>query len=423
MRLRFLTPWLLIVAGCGGGGGTSAKSPVLDAFHSTFKPYLAQDLWTETEIGDAGTWLAVPAIYAARTNNGEIMAEYRKFFDRMLDSITELPSSDVHRIQFAYLIAVFIGEAHRHGLDASIPPKLPEFAAREFKRLWNEKPAWQWVGPGFPGGIQEKVNWKLAAGPTSPSYLRVINDDEMLTMCTAAELVKFARETGKLGSFLADLETATELGVATVKVRGEDTSEGGWLFNRGLWYDHQDFEYSSYTTPPDPYGYQNGRRANVAEPISNSMRLGAWLQSLQHGAQDSEDVSELRRIRGRMAWQILNRVAKKNPTNPNVRLAFTNYMDGHNGYYQYRSNSQPGFEPSALSGTPFMGWWGMLGGSSIGAMYDEMASMFPLSSREFYLYSIETNQYRNPAVRDPASFYSGLRWMVCKMAAEIAVRE
>ncbi|MBL8048061.1 MAG: hypothetical protein JNJ45_05210 [Chthonomonas sp.] len=424
MKLRHLTPFLLLAAGCGGGGSKSVDSQVNDTFRSVAQPYLAGDLWSEAECYDAGVWLPVPVMYAARTKNAPMMAAFRGFFDRMLDAVSELPSQyDLHRIQFAYCMALYIGEAQRNGLGSLIPPRLPEFVGREFKRMWNEIPAWQWDTEPFPGGVEEKVNWKL--GPRGiDNYYYAINDDEMFTMCTAAELLSYARATGNLTELTPDLFAATALGVRVVKERGERTSEGGWLFNRGVWTLHKDYAYAGYTTT-EPVENLPMRRPNIAEDSSHSNRWGAWLHSLEVGTYRSAEAAAMREVRGRLAWQILNRVVlftrSTDEVNP-LRVEFANYMDGHNGFYgwKFTGNGGTGYRPSELSGTPYIGWWGAVGGSGISDLYRVMADQFPLTTQELDLYSYETARYRNPRITDPASYQNGFRWMLCEMAAQLA---
>lgn len=422
MHLRSISAALAIIVmvGCGGGSGNSENTEIVGTFRATVVPYLSQDLWTGPECYDASVFLTVPAIYACRTKNAEMLTAFRDQFQRMLGTVTELPSPfDLYRIQYTYFLAKYIGEAKRAGQEWAIPSGLPEFVGREFSRLWDETPAWQWDAAPFPGGVEEKMTWKLAQGPTSRSYYRAINDDEMFTVATAGDLLDYARRTGTLVTLVPKLEAAVTLGIQAVQVRGEKTSEGGWLFNRGLWEQHSDYAYSAYSSAPETSDPPLAR-SNVAEDQSHSNRWGAWLQSLEYGTASPHLAADMRDVRNRLSWQILNRVLL--PPTESVQVRFTNYMDGWNGVYRWNYVTQgpgKGYGPSELSGTPFIGWWGIIGTPGMRNLCASMALQFPLSGDEEQLYSYETTRYRNPLITDPSSYRNGFRWMLCAMGARL----
>ncbi len=165
------------------------------------------------------------------------------------------------------------------------------------------------------------------------------------------------------------------------------TSEGGWLFQPGVWSDHPDYLYAG-NEEKSPH-LEEKRIKGIAEDTSHSHRLPLWLTSLAHAypIESSQRVYYEELLTG-LEHQFLTRVLVK-PIDDFPSYRTTNFMDGRDGFYRWNYVTQGpnnGYGPYELSGTLCLGWRTFLDSPEIKQVYADMAASYPLSEDVISVY-------------------------------------
>ncbi len=337
---------------------------------------LSKELWTPQEAYNAGHYLMVPLHHAFK-NPGRILSAFENHFARAAEAYRakdiKIEISGVSEMQYLALASRYLA------MNAANPdPRLNEAVAalieERVTHYWQKLPAWQWGRAPFPGGIRERLEWKLANKPTKPSYYRVIFDQEMYVIGMAADLGVWRAHVGQPCAVCEDALRMFD----RIMERELDRSGEGWRFQVGVWADHPDYAHAGYFTVPGENA-RPVRIASIQEDSSHAHRWPLWLTQVRA----HRDVDDLV---ARLKWQLLNRVVDRHQELgvPVLR----NYMSGHNGYYRWLYQKRPnfGYAPYQVSGTFTLGWWSFLGGEEIGSLYEQLSNAFPLNPGQHGLY-------------------------------------
>ncbi|MBS1704588.1 MAG: hypothetical protein JST40_01840 [Armatimonadetes bacterium] len=422
---------LIVAGGCGGGSVQQSiqeqlEDPIAEAtttWRSTMGQYTLDPLWVKRDAADASEYLMVPLHAAYVLDAAEWKADLRDLLARFAaepDPFSGVP--ELNQLEFLQVCSRFMVLSAQSGEDPSLARSLEPRLSSAVRFIWQEEPAWLWDHPSFSGGMREKILWKLGQSATSVSYYRAISDDELFLMSIAADLRAYARITGRLPNEAALLEDVADLTHQVMTQRGEETPDGGWLFDTGAWDDHRDYAYSGHLAKDANLAPL--KHSNSAWDSSHFHRMPIWLYSFELGAPPaSAERTEYRRMRTLLANQFLAKVVTA-PTADFRGIRFTNYVDGYNGLYRWGYETQKnggGFGPFELSGTPFLGWYSFLG-PSVAAVYTQMYHSFPMNDDMLALYVDRTSRVRNPLVTEPGAWSNGMRLLTTQLAVQVAKR-
>jgi hypothetical protein len=387
-------------------------------WRSVMRPYLADPLWLDRDAYDTGHNLLIPVHAAWVTRDANWIRDLRSHLRRFMDGgVDELAEEILDRVHYLYVWTRYAALAAERGAADRLVRDFVVFADAEVRRLWLEIPAWMWDRPDF-ANMRERVLWKLDAVDPEQSYYRAITDHELFVFAMAGDLQSYARNTGFRPSPAVKDILNVAYRVFTTEVSWE--SDGGWLFQPGVWEDHPHFAFAGHTEKgtdllPLPV-------PGIAEDSSHSIRFPAWLRSLE-GA--SPRGSERRRLYSRLLAglerQFFGHVAVP-PSRKFDGWRTTNYMDGWNGLYRWHHDTQgnDGFGPYQLSGTMFIGWWSLLGTRRSTHMHRDIAGQFPLSPEQVaYYVGPNTTRVRHPLATEPDVFVNGVNELLILLATRV----
>lgn len=352
---------------------------------------LTTKLWTDTLGYNAGHFLMVPLHAAFSLPVPAWQAEFAAHLQHLSDEgsrAVDFAQNSLIRLQYLYLASRFCVLAARHEQAAVIPAGLVDLLRSQLAYYWSQAPAAQWSRDPFPGGIRERLDWKLQTRQVAKSYFRAIIDEELFLFAIAADLQAYDR---LLYAANQDAQTLAEILDRAYRVFTQEIvaqPDGRWLLQPGTWTDHPDYQYAGHTVKrpgltPQPV-------PGIAIDISHSHRMPRWLLSLAHAypAGSDQHTHYLRLLQGLDA-QLFN-VALVAPSAEFATYRTTNYLDGHNGIFRWGYKSlgeHNGYGPYELSGTLVLGWWAFLGTERSREMYQQVASMFPLPPPVLALYA------------------------------------
>lgn len=344
-----------------------ARAATNDTVGKPLNLLLAEELWTPRDAYDAAHILMVPMHAAFYSGDRETIDKYREF---ITDYLADRDRGDLGRqtlLQFSYLLSRF---AVLDGACSDFNRRLLEYLERMIEAAIRQ-PAWQWERDDFEN-MFARIEWKLTADPSDPSYLRAIIDEELFAVAIAADIA-----TAKTGCGLPVPETvsqAVRLGYRIVTDMGTTDGEG-WQFQPGVWRDHPDYKFAGHEhlaagLSPSPVD-------GIGVDSSHSARLPLWLLSLQCSfPKTSSEYEVLQDIRDRFANQLLT-VAEP-PSNKFGGVRIRNFMSGHNGIYRYGYQTVGpggGYGPYGLSFTFNLGWWAFLGQETSDLYQSQVASL------------------------------------------------
>jgi hypothetical protein len=380
--MRFVVCALIVGASTVGTAQTGRISPRdRELWTKEVTPLLARPLWNENGSRyNAPNLLMLPLHAAFKLEIRAWQLQFVNHFARFSQSSppdTFPAAYELGWLQYDYLASQFLVLSARAG--APVDERLSILLGKQISALWTSRPAWQWAEPAFRG-IRARVAWKLATRSTPKSYYRAIVDHEEFVFAIAADLSQYQRLTGAqtISPALSKeiLETAKEVYAQRVVWQ----SDGGWLFQPGVWVDHPDYRYVKQSRKVA--GMAPAPSNDVAEDVSHSFRLPLWLVSLRDAATDSSEsrnYSDL--LKGLESQFFAHVLVRPTPAFPAYRL--TNWMDGRNGVYRWNYSARGatwGYGPYQLSATFTLGWWAFLGTKRIRDAYADEAAHFPLSA-------------------------------------------
>lgn len=366
-------------------------------YDTTVGVLLTQDLWTERDTYDAAHYLMVPMHYAFQSGNAQYIHAFGAFFDRFAEDITGEDSYGFLEyglmtiLQFYYFVTQFISLCAQYGYEDLVPVKLIPVITEKVSQFYYEVPG-NW---NCEPTRQEHFKQVLAGKEYPRSYYSSIDDFDLFFLSILCDLNVYHRV---IGAEVTELEeTAADLAYALMAspLLNEETERGGWIFQRGVWWDYPDYAYAGHQTitanmEPQP-------REDIVEDSSHSMRLASCVMSWRNAQPTHERYNLLEKRREQLATQFSEVVCKKVD---GYWLAST-FMDGTCGVYRYSYNTEgvgySGYENSAHI---LIGWWSLLEDARIQKIYAETLNLFPLGE------SRDSNPYFDFAtVRDQNPYF------------------
>lgn len=391
---------------------------------TTVKKYLTDDLWTDRDIYDAGHCLMVPLHASFYLKEEKWQIEFSNHFRRFIEANhkkeNNISGGRLNRLHYLYLASRFVVLAQEAGKPELIPSELTDLIYEEIEKIWIKEPAWQWDRQSFNGGIRERILWKLENKNVDKSYYRAIIDEELFTFAITADLRTYERLTKPKKQWSIVLTDILEIAYKTFEQEGKLQSEGGWLFQPGVWRDHPDYAFAGQTMKK--IGMKSYPISNIAMDTSHSHRFPLWLTSLEtayeNGCPEKEFYLNIKR---ELEQQFINKVLVY-PTKNFAAYRTKNFMDGSNGVYrwQYSTTAKDGYGPYELSGTLTLGWWVFLNTDRIKNVYKYMSLCYPLPKNVIRIYmGPNTTRERNPYVKWPEFLNNGYSELISRLASKL----
>jgi hypothetical protein len=366
--------------------------PANDEIHQLWSraidPMLQAKLHSSDQAYTDGQELLVPlhAAFAVRDDAWEL--SFSEAFSRLAADPSVLPNVVLSRFEYLYLASEFLALAERSGRADLIPPGLPELLFSEVHNFWQVAPAWQWGRSPFPGGIRERILWKLKTRHVEKNYYRAFVDDDLFLFAIAADLKAFGATSEQGPAWNPMLGDILSLAFQVFSQKGVFQPGGGWLFQPGVWADHPDYQYAGNVRAQP--GIRPAPLGGIAADSSHSMRFAAWLTSLMLAyPADSPEYRFYARLRTALEKQFFGKVLLT-PTADQPCYLLNNFMDGSNGVYRWNYESLgigKGYGPNQLSGSLLLGWWALLATERTRHLYADLAGRFtwPAQCINFYL--------------------------------------
>jgi hypothetical protein len=398
----------------------SELSPDLQKlWRSRISPRIKREPWKNPQRYDAASLLMLPlhAAFERRYVEGqEEFADHATRFLTYRDSV-DLESKDLLSwIQYLYFLSEFTVVAATHDRADLVPAKLPGALQGWTRRLWLRVPAWQWYRKPFPGGMRERLDWKLSgARPLrGKSFERAILDQELMVFAIAADLRRYGQA---VGSPLANDPVLEEIDRYARRVYANRvgwTADSGWTFQPGLLRDHPDHRFQCRYEKR--VGLEPCATPTGVDDASHGHRYPLLLRSMALSHPSGSDGRRFyeRLLRG-LERQFFQRVVVP-PSDEFPGWRIRNYMDGENGIYRWQFSSlgaNQGYGPYELSGALLQGWWTFLPGKRATELYQRIATQFPLTEQQLAVYGGPT---RKPGAKGILG--DGTAELICRLAAE-----
>jgi len=310
--------------------------------------------------------------------------------------------------------------ATEHGQGALVPPELPGALRGWLEQLWYRGPAWQWQRKPFPGGIRERLAWKLSDAPSLKgySYEHAILDQELFIFAIAADLRRYGELRHSPLASDSMLMEMRRVGRRVYDQRVVWNADSGWTFQPGIWRDHPDHVYECRAEKQP--GMPRCPEITGVEDASHTHRFPLWLEGLAAAepAGSPERAYYERLLRG-LERQFFDRVlVPPSPEFAGWRLR--NYMNGQNGLYRWgykQFGPNEGYGPYELSFALLSSWWGFLPGPRARSLYRDLAAEFPLSPQLLKVY-MGPQPLGRPAGKPNAILVDGTALLLCRLASE-----
>ena len=172
-------------------------------WYETVRNVLAGEPSNPIKEYDAGQDLMVPLHAVFYLDHGAWQQQFAEHFERFgaAEAAVDYQSEIMlERLQYLYVASRFIRLAHAAGKPELVSPELIRTVFNSIERVWQLEPAWQWGQPPFPGGVRERVNWKLDTYDLPLSFYRGIIDEEQFVFVIAADLRGYERLTDREGT-------------------------------------------------------------------------------------------------------------------------------------------------------------------------------------------------------------------------------
>lgn len=387
----------------------------------TVSVYLNDDLWMEDEAYDACHTLMVPMHIAFMLNDISRIKEFDDHVKRFIDAYTDdnpenksnIVAGRLNKLQYFYLLSEYIKLSTANNIDDKDTRSLTKIIYDYINQIWLQEKAWQWGKKDGFKNMKERLLWKISQRNTHPTYLKAIIDEELFVFGIAADL-KTHRGIYNEDTLLDDI---LNVAYTVFEQEGQFDASGGWLMQRGVWAEHPDYLYASYSNASP--GLKRLAVTGISRDTSHSHRFPLLLNSLKDATGCSAKKKLYSDILKGLNKQFFN-VAVKEPSLLSPYYRTTNYMDGRNGLYRYGYKTAPmGIGPYELSGTIMLGWWGFLHSAESKTMYEYMSN-HKLSKKAVKVYvGSNTTRRRNPLVTWPDFFYNGFAELIVHCASRL----
>lgn len=426
---------IVLLSSCGGGGSEPVTNPppppptdeppsvdptvgrIGELWPIIIEPYLTAELWNSQNNYDAAHMLMIPLHWTYAVNeDSQYQQDFEAYFARYVEqgSLAE-ETNQLRKLQYFYLHSQYLKLKVNNDVALSVDDTviLEELLA-EVQYQWLEREANTFGGLNFIGGMQERLEFKLATLDPEPEFARAIFDEEFYLLTIAADLLVILRDE-EFPEHLLDIQDAA---YRLFRQEGE-LVDSGWLFQVGVWSHHPDYVYSGNTV------LEPGLSQSIIEDIpsdsSHFHRMPLWVKSLRDSYTASQ--SEYAVLNG-----IYNRV--KNQLEDSILVPavdefkaprLNNFTDGWNGIYRYNFSTvgdNLGFAPYSISGVIPYSWYAFSGSSVLLEEYQNME--FPLSADIVELYvGPNTTRVRHPLVTWPDFFENGFAELNILLATQV----
>ena len=419
--MRRLSLFLICLGLSSGAGVATAAECRLDTltqqlWRGPLQELLADDLWVN-DAYDAAHALLVPLHAAYRTPPGDEQP-FKAFMARALAHSDQLATpGSLNRWQFLYLVTQYLSLRDASGQWTETDQRWADLIATEAQELWEERPVKWYNGQTF-GNMRDLLRWKLEtpAERLDKRYHGIVWDLEWYVMAASSDLYALHRDNS-FGELYRMSIAPTLRDVLTRYLPVQP--DGTVLYRPGVWSDYPDFAYAGYAQAPAP-GDPPKPNPNVTLDSSHASRFGAWAGSWAALTEVfPQERSRLATLRSGLARTFTRRIYSPPAGTSFVR--FHNYMDGSNTVYRWNyatAGQGNGYRPYELSGTPYLGWWGLLGTPEITRIYRKMAAGFPLRDEALRTYvGPNTTRQRHPLLGWPAAFNGGILELNTRLVA------
>jgi len=329
----------------------------------------------------------------------------------------------LNRLHYFYLASRFLVLSLNSNNYGILQKKLQKILYDEIENLWTKDPAWMWGKKPFIGGMRERFAWKFSGAKLPYSYCKAVIDEELFVFSIAADLRSIERVVKTRATWSPLISEILDAAYDVFKKESSFLSDGGWLFQTGVWADYGDYAYVGHlqkgvNLEPKPL-------RDVSSDVSHSHRFPLWILSLRDAYESSdEEYQYYEKVRKGLAKQFTEK-ALIPPSNIFQAYRTTNFMDGRNGIYRWNYKTQGpnnGYGPYELSGTFMLGWWAFCGSKKINDSYGEMTRAFPLNDEVISLYTgPNTTRGRHPLVKLPDFFKNGYSELLVRLASKMPV--
>ena len=388
-------------------------------WQSRITPRIKREPWKNPQRYDAASLLMLPmheAFDRGYVQGQEELADHVTRFLSYRDSV-DLTSKDLLSwIQYFYFLSRYTAVAATHGRADLVPAELPKALRGWVGGLWLEIPAWQWYRKPFPGGMRERLEWKLSGGRAlqGKSFEHAVLDQELMLFAIAEDLRSYGRA---VRSPLADDPVLREIDryarrVYTSRVRWN--ADSGWTFQPGLLRDHPDHRFQCRFEKR--VGLAPCSTSTGVDDASHGHRYPLLLRSM---AEAQASGSEARAYYEHLLWGLERQFFQRIVVSPSEEFPgwrIRNYMDGENGIYRWQFSSlgaNQGYGPYELSGALLLGWWTFLPGERATELYRNVAVQFPLSEQQLAVYGGPTRKAGSKGILG-----DGTAELICRLAAE-----
>lgn len=395
-----------------------------DALHQLWAvvidPRLQRNVQGDHDAYDDGHILMVPLHAAFRRGDVVWEQSFSDHFGRLVFNRSTLPSVVLSRLQYLYLASEFVVLAKKNGRQYLIPVGLPDLLFDEIQSYWQKKPAWQWDHAAFPGGMRERLLWKLNNRRVEKSYYRGLIEEDFSLFAIAADLKVYGGTPAEQQVWNPVLEDILSLALKAFSQEVVSQPGGGWLLQPGVWTDHPDDMYAGNREARP--GIQPAPVPGIPWDSSHFLRFPLWLTSYMRAYPVNSDRYRFYEgLRSGLDKQFFDRVLAR-PTSDYPCFRTNNYMDGSNGVFRwsYQSlGSETGYGPYGVSGAILLGWWSFLDTDRVRALYHDLAATFPWPQQCVELYLGPTPTHVHPAKDlDPQSSSMRLWHTLVQLASE-----
>jgi hypothetical protein len=350
-------------------------------------PMLRSNLRSSEQAYTEGQELLVPLHAAFVLRDDAWERGFSLNFSRLVADPSVLPDVVLSRLEYLYLASEFLALSKQSGREDLVPTGLGDLLFCEVRKDWEVAPAWHWGRKPFPGGIRERILWKLNTREPDKRYYRAIVDDDLFLLAIAADLKVFAGTSEHTQAWDATLDDILAIAYRVFSQEGAFQPRGGWLFQPGVWADHPEYRYAGNAAAER--GIRPAPVPGIAADTSHSMRFAAWLTSLMLACPPASDGYRFyASLREGLEKQFFEKVLIS-PTAARPCYLLNNFMDGSNGVYRWSYEALgngEGYGPNQLSGSVLLGWWSVLDTERVRDFYANLASQFPWPDQcmEFY---------------------------------------
>jgi len=350
-------------------------------------PMLQRNVQSANEAYTDGQELMLPLHTAFHLRDDAWERSFSDHYSRLTSNPSVLPTVVLSRLEYLYLASEFLVLAQQNDRQDLIPPGLPDLLFSNVQNYWRVAPAWQWGQKPFPGGIRERILWKLKNHKVDKSYYRAIVDDDLFLLAIAADLKAFGGSAAQQQAWSSTLDDVLDVAFKVFSQEGVNQPGGGWLFQPGVWVDHPEYQYAGNAVA-EP-GIRPAPLRGAGLDSSHAMRFAAWSNSLRlANPPDGDRFRFYSEVRAGLEKQFYEKaLVQPSADCPCYRL--NNFLDGSNGVYRWNYDTLGngvGYGPYQLSGALLLGWWSLLDTQRIRDVYVDLAKQFPWQKQCIDLY-------------------------------------